>query len=382
MMAACWQRSNCLSINNQLKPGLHGMLLTIGAVFCSMSYGCRDESVDDNIAFTPTPYLLEFGGLPVPNIPEDNKLTEEGVSLGRKLFYEKRLSGDNTLACGSCHKQSLGFSDSAQFSIGIDGLPGKRQAMVAFNTLWHSNEFFWDGRAHLLRDQSLLPIQDPLEMHETLDNVIAKLTADTLYPEWFAQAFGTPGISAERISLALEQFMHSIVSYNSKYDKYQNGTATLTASEERGRVLFFAEYNPFFPDLSGADCAHCHSGSNFENDQYMNNGLDSDASMLDMGREAVTGNPADKGRFKVPTLRNIEMTAPYMHDGRFTTLEQVVDHYNEGLQASSTLEPHLENTRESGLLLTEQDKQDLIAFLKTLTDYSMLEDEKYSDPFE
>lgn len=358
------------------------VLLVGVAATITVITGCNDESVNDNIEFTPTPYTLEFGGLSVPNIPSDNPLTEEGVSLGRKLFYEKRLSADNTLACGGCHKQSLGFSDSAQFSIGIDGLPGKRQAMVAFNTLWHSNEFFWDGRAHLLRDQSLLPIQDPLEMHETLENVIAKLTADTLYPDLFTQAFGTPGISAERISFALEQFMHSIVSYNSKYDKYLSGQATLTAAEERGRVLFFAEYNPFFPDLSGADCAHCHSGSNFENDQYMNNGLDGDASMVDVGREAVTGNPADKGRFKVPTLRNIEVTYPYMHDGRFVTLEEVIDHYNEGLQASSTLEPHLEYTRETGLFLSDQDKTDLIAFLKTLTDYSMLEEEKYSDPFD
>jgi cytochrome c peroxidase len=254
--------------------------------------------------------------------------------------------------------------------------------MAAFNTLWHSNEFFWDGRAHLLRDQSLLPIQDPLEMHETLENVIAKLVVDQEYCDQFVRAFGTPEITSERISLALEQFMHSIVSYQSKYDQYLSGEAELTDSEERGRVLFFAEYNPFFPDLSGADCAHCHSGNNFENDQYMNNGLDNDADMVDIGREAVTGSSTDRGKFKVPTLRNVEYTFPYMHDGRFATLEEVLDHYNEGLQASSTLEPELENTREAGLLLDATDKADIIAFLKTLTDASLMNNAAYGSPFE
>jgi cytochrome c peroxidase len=176
--------------------------------------------------------------------------------------------------------------------------------------------------------------------------------------------------------------MNSIVSYQSKYDKFVAGEATLTESEERGRELYFAEYNPFFPELSGADCQHCHGGDNFENDQYMNNGLDSDINFDDFGREKATNDPADRAKFKVPSLRNIEVTAPYMHDGRFATLEEVVDHYNEGIQNSSTVDPTVENTRQTGLMLSDQDKKDLVNFLKTLTDEVYLTNESYKSPFE
>jgi cytochrome c peroxidase len=171
------------------------------------------------------------------------------------------------------------------------------------------------------------------------------------------------------------------VSYDSKYDRYLAGTVELTESEERGRLLFETEYNPFFPDLSGADCVHCHGGSNFENDRYMNNGLDSDATMTDMGRENVTQNPADRGKFKVPSLRNIAVTQPYMHDGRFQTLEEVIDHYNTGIQESSSVDPAILNTKATGLGLTAQDKTDLINFLKTLTDETFLNNEAYKTPF-
>ena len=179
----------------------------------------------------------------------------------------------------------------------------------------------------------------------------------------------------------MEQFMLSIVSYQSKYDKFLAGNLQLTASEERGRKLFFEEYNPFFPDQSGADCAHCHSGRNFENDEYMNNGLDTDADITDIGREEVTQNQNDKAKFKVTTLRNIELTAPYMHDGRFQTLEEVVEHYNSGIRTSATVDPTVMNTQSTGLLLTGQDKQDLVNFLKTLTDNTFLNNSEYASPF-
>lgn len=350
--------------------------------FIVMFSGCKNEKIDEDVSFDNTPYILNYGNLPAPQIPDDNVLTKAGVELGRMLFYDKRLSGDESMACANCHKQEFAFTDTAKFSIGIDGLPGKRQAMAAFNTLWHTNEFFWDGRAHLLRDQALMPIQDPLEMHETLENVVAKLSIDQKVCDQFIRAFGSPNITSEKVALALEQFMHSIVSSRSKYDKYLAGEINLTESEERGRELFFAEYNPFFPDLSGADCNHCHSGNNFENNKYMNNGLYSDIEMIDFGREAVTGNPADKGKFKVPSLRNVEVTFPYMHDGSLKTLEEVINHYNSDIHASTTLEIELENTRETGLFLDEADIQDLIAFLKTLTDTELLNDARYSSPFE
>ncbi len=329
-----------------------------------------------------TPYVIPASQtLPDPMIPADNALTVQKVLLGRMLFYEKALSGDGTMSCASCHKQENAFSDINQFSIGIEGLPGHRQAMAIFNMGLNSNGFFWDGRSPTLRDQSLKPIQDALEMNETLENVINKLSNKPRYQMQFTKAFGDPNVTAERIALALEQFMISIVSDNSRYDQYLRGEIALTDSEERGRQLFFAEYNPAFPNLSGADCAHCHSGSNFENDQFMNNGLDSDAQMADNGRQNVTQNASDKGKFKVPTLRNIELTYPYMHDGRFTTLEEVVDHYNSGIVSSSTLDPALANTMTTGLMLSAQDKEDLVNFLKTLTDNTLITNPAYKTPF-
>ena len=252
---------------------------------------------------------------------------------------------------------------------------------LQLKTAWNTNEFFWDGRAHLLRDQSLGPIENPVEMNETLGNVVNKLSAMPMYKNQFFRAFNSEEITSLKMSLALEQFMHSIVSHNSKFDKSQRLEVALTPSERRGRVLFFQEFNGPVPSASGADCAHCHSGSNFENDLYMNNGLDTDATISDSGRYAATGINGDIGKFKVPTLRNIELTPPYMHDGRFKTLEEVVDHYDHGIKVSTTLDPALNSTITTGLRLTAQDKIDLVAFLKTLTDEDLISDKRYSSPF-
>lgn len=343
--------------------------------------GCKEDDTLDPITHDTTPYILDYGTFPSPQIAEDNQLTVQGVKLGRMLFYEKALSQDGTQACASCHMQEFAFTDTATFSIGIKGLPGKRQAMSVFNMAWHGNEFFWDGRAHLLRDQALMPIQDELEMNETLENAVAKLSAKQEYKDQFIRAFGSEQITSEKISLAMEQFMNSIVSNSSKYDRFLEDSTEFTASEKRGRRLFFLEYNEFFPEESGADCAHCHSGDNFENDRYMNNGLDDDAGITDFGSQAVTNKPSDKGKFKVTSLRNIALTAPYMHDGRFKTLEEVVEHYNSEIKPSSTLDPALDQTRNTGLRLSEQDKKDLVAFLKTLTDDKLLNNTEYSNPF-
>lgn len=329
--------------------------------------------------YDDTPYNFEYGSFVEPDFG-DNPLTEQGVALGRLLFYENLLSRDNSIACASCHVQANGFSDTNTLSFGVDGSLGKRQAMSIFNLAWHTNEFFWDGRAHLLRDQALMPIQDPLEMKETLDGVISKLEVSDIYPDQFIRAFGDNEITAERISLALEQFMKSIVSNRSNYDRSLEGTYTLTASEKRGKDLFFTEYNPAFPDISGADCAHCHGGSNFDNKQYFNNGLDKEADQTDIGREAVTNDPKDRAKFKVPSLRNVALTSPYMHDGRFKTLIDVIDHYDHGIQKSPTLNGALDYTTQTGLMLSEQDKQDLIAFLNTLTDANLTHDVRYSNP--
>lgn len=364
-----------------LKSYLSPAIIVVAALLGS----CKEDPTDPGTTATydNTPYVLDYGDLDAPtSINPDNPLTEQGVQLGRMLFYDTRLSKDGSMSCASCHRQEHAFTDTARFSIGVEGLPGKRQAMSVFNTAWHQNEFFWDGRAHLLRDQSLLPIQDPLEMNESLENVISKLNASEGYRNQFIRAFGSSEITEERISWALEQFMNSIVSHNSKYDQYLRGEVSFSDSEERGRELFFAEFNPGFPATSGADCAHCHAGRTFENDLYMNNGLDGDGSFSDSGRYKATQDLADLGKFKVTSLRNIELTAPYMHDGRFESLEEVLDHYNNGLEASATIDPALEYTRVSGgLQLSAQDKADIIAFLKTLTDQDMISDPRYSSPF-
>jgi cytochrome c peroxidase len=344
---------------------------------------CKKNPEPYQATYDSTPYVLQYvnNTLPTPNLPSDNPLTVEKVKLGKMLFYENQLSKDGSMNCATCHIQEDGFSDLNQFSTGVEGLQGGRQAMAIFNLAWNENGFFWDGRAELLRHQSILPIQDPLEMNETLVNVIAKLSADTLYTSQFNRAFDGGAITSLNISFALEAFMMSIVSDNSKYDRYLNGTESLTASEENGRVLFFAEYNEFFPLTSGADCAHCHSSTNFENDQYMNNGLDNDAGVTDIGREEVTNDANDKAKFKVTSLRNIAVTGPYMHDGRFTTLEEVVDHYNNGIEQSATLDPALNATTSTGLMLDATEKADLINFLKTLTDDSYLNNPDYKSPF-
>ena len=354
------------------------LILLSAALFVT---SCKDEPKDEpmGVVQDTSPYMLNYGNFPTPNIAIDNQLTIQGVKLGRMLFYEKMMSGNGEMACASCHLQEFAFTDTARFSTGIQGLKGGRQAMTVFNMAWHENEFFWDGRAHLLRDQSLLPIQDELEMDETLENVVAKLKESQMYKDQFIRVFGSDEITSERISLALEQFMNSITSTNSRYDEFLQDTTVFNESEKRGFKLFTTDYNPFFPDQSGADCQHCHSGLNFENDKYMNNGLD--ATFADNGRGKATKNIADNGKFKVTSLRNIAITAPYMHDGRFNTLEEVVEHYNSQIIASATLDPALEQTREKGLFLDAQDKADLVAFLKTLTDKDLTTNSEYSSPF-
>ena len=358
-------------MKNITKTLLALFLFTIILVACNK---------DDKVVKDDTPYVLEYGDFPAPDLPQDNQLTMEGVALGRKLFYEKAFSKDGSQMCATCHIQENAFTDLDRFSTGVEGFLGGRQSMAIFNMAWHSNEFFWDGRAHLLRDQSLLPIQDSLELNESLESVITKLQAIPYYNDQFIRAFGTNEINSFRISLALEQFMLTIVSNDSKYDQFLAGQVSLSPSEMNGKDLFFEEYNEFFPSTSGADCAHCHSGFNFENDQYMNNGLDADADFQDLGRYNATDNPSDNAKFKVPSLRNIELTPPFMHDGRFSTLEEVVEHYNSDIHTSSTVDPTVLNTQNTGLMLSTQDKMDLVAFLKTLTDLSITTNPAFSDP--
>lgn len=362
-------------------------LLLLFVIFTTLVWvGCKKETPTTPPQpevlpdYDPTPYELNYSYFPNPNIPDDNLLTEQGVELGRMLFYDKMLSKGEIQSCADCHLQVDGFSDIRQFSLGVDDLPGKRQAMAIFNMAWHTNGFFWDGRAPLLRDQALKPIQDPLEMNETLENAVAKLQASQDYRFQFARAFEDSTITSEKMGLAMEQFMNSILSINSKYDKVLLGEATFSESEQRGRDLFFTEFDPN-GTTKGGECFHCHAGVNFTNNKYMNNGLDTDANFADLGYYETTSMDEDKARFKVPSLRNIAVTAPYMHDGRFETLEEVLDHYAHGVQNSSTVDDIMQYNIDPGLPLTDQDKADLIAFLKALTDESYLTNTAYSSPF-
>ena len=355
------------------------LTLLLFIVFLMAACDSKDP-VEPPATYDPTPYTLHVGYFPAPDLPDDNKLTVATVQLGRMLFYEPLLSKDGSQTCADCHKQPDAFSDIRQFSIGVEGLPGKRQAMAIMNLAWHHNGLFWDGRAPNVRDQALKPIQDPLEMNESLSNVIAKLSANKKYTDQFVRAFGDASVTSERVGLALEQFMLTLVSNDAKYDKWKNGQATLSDSEERGRMLFFTEFDPFGTER-GAECFHCHAGFNFTNDEFMNNGLDADAEQTDEGRWKVTQDPLDQAKFKVPSLRNVALTAPYMHDGRFATLESVIDHYNTGVKQSATMDELLQyNIQPGGLQLTVQDKADLIAFLKTLTDQTFLENPAYQKP--
>ena len=318
------------------------------------------------IATNATPYRFHVpAGFPIPSLPRDNPLTVEGVALGQRLFHEKLLSRDSTLSCASCHQEMAAFSDSpCRFSLGVDQQEGARNAMPLFNLAWKL-EFFWDGRASSLRQQVLMPIQDAEEMHEPLDRVVSKLADASGYAEQFEKAFGSREISADRVARSLEQFVLTLTSANSKFDHALQGRVEFSETEKRGFELFMTEYDPR-RGLTGADCFHCHGGPLFSDFRFTNNGLD--AESVDTGRERVTRDPRDSGKFAVPSLRNIALTGPYMHDGRFQTLEEVIEHYCTGTKRSATLDPNLAKHPDGGVPLATEDKQALVAFLKMLTD--------------
>ncbi len=312
-----------------------------------------------------TPYPFRFNNtFPRPALPLDNPLLVERTELGRRLFHETALSRDGQIACATCHLANAALSDARRFSPGVEGRLGNRNAMPLFNLAW-KRDFFWDGRAKGLREQALQPIQDHREMDESLDRVTAKLASDAAYPAAFERAFGSPEISAEKLALAMENFLLTLVSHDSKFDRAMRGEETLTDLEQRGFDLFMTEREPRLGSLGG-DCFHCHGGPLFTDHQFRNNGLAIDEA--DLGRFLASNSPLDRGAFSTPSLRNVALTAPYMHDGRFATLEQVLDHYSEGVQRTDTLDPNLAKHPDGGLHLDAEEKAALIAFLRTLTD--------------
>lgn len=353
--------------------------------FLSLLWGsCRYDVVEPSVdvSFSATPYELEIPPFfPPMDIPESNPLTVEGVELGRYLFWEQQLSGDNTQSCGSCHFPEHSFSDPAQFSTGITGAVGTRQAMALVNLGW-ARDYFWDGRALTLEDQIREPVPNPIEMNQAWEDALEKLRSDPLYPPLYEAAFGSPEITEDRTVRAIASFLRTMISADSKFDQWRRGEYTLTDSEYNGYQLFNREGGD--PEEVqggefGADCFHCHVEAGLQFSDYLahNNGLDS--QFTDLGYGGITGNPLDFGKFKTPSLRNVELTAPYMHDGRFESLEEVVEHYNSGGNPSETIDPFMKYTT-GGLSLSDQSKQDLIAFLKTLTDVSFTTNPDFQDP--
>lgn len=306
-----------------------------------------------------------------PIIPTDNPLTEEGIALGKKLFFDPILSNDNSVSCSTCHDPLNSFTDNLQFSSGVNGTTGTRNAMPLFNLAWNFDELFaWDGKEFGLEGQAFEPVTNPLEMNSDWEIVEEKLQNDPEYPTLFAQAFGTEDIDSTLVVKALAQFERTLISGNSKFDQYLRGETTLTPEELNGFDVFMTE--------SKGDCFHCHGSENnplWTDNDFHNNGLD--AIFADLGLGAVTGDANDNGKFKTPSLRNLAFTAPYMHDGRFATLDEVIDHYSEGLQFSSTIDPLMKQIDQGGVQLSVQDKSDLKDFLLTLSDYDFINNQNF-----
>lgn len=316
--------------------------------------------------FTALLYLDAPNGWPKPKYDfKKNPLTEEGFQLGRNLFYDPILSRDNTISCQSCHLQQTGFTHvDHQLSHGIEGKIGTRNSMALINLAW-SKDFMWDGGVNNLEVQPINPITNPLEMDEKLENVVAKLQASEKYRTLFSKAFGDEKVTSQRILKALAQFTVMLKSCNSKYDKVMRREASFSSQEQHGYDLF------------KTDCASCHKEPLFCDDKFKKNGLTIDETLNDFGRIKITNKSEDYLRFKIPTLRNIQFTFPYMHDGRFKTLTEVVKHYNS-LGDDKSLPKELAKPMN----LSDNDRVDLVAFLITLTDKEFLFDKRFSFPRE
>jgi cytochrome c peroxidase len=341
------------------------LILLIGIISI---FGCKDEIVQTTDIHDHTHLTVVTNGFPSMPIPENNPLTVEGVELGRKLFYDPILSIDSTQSCSSCHQQDHAFSDPKQFSIGVDGFPGNRNASAIVNAGWLTSAF-WDGRSPSLENQAEGPVENPIEMHEDWGNAIQKLQNNINYPSYFYAAFSQTTITKELVTMAIAQFERTLISDKSNFDLSLKGNYNLTPLEAAGFNIFFTEKG---------ECFHCHGQPLFTDNDFHNNGLDLVSN--DIGYEDVTGKTSDRAKFRTPTLRNVEFSAPYMHDGRFNTLEEVIDFYSDSVKFSSTLDPVMSSDAES-FNWTDLEKLQLLAFLKTLSDTSFINNTDYSNPW-
>lgn len=384
-----WRDTFILWWGNRLGRGNHRglliLLLVLGLLWACNPDDKKEEPKPDTDLITgtyaPEDYVLNIPRW-MPPIPStaSNPLTKAGVALGRMLFYDPILSRDSSQSCASCHLQAKGFTDGLATSRGIRGQNGTRSAMPLVNLAYNTRGFFWDGRSVDLEGQALLPIEDHLEMDDTWDNVERKLRRHKDYPGQFRQAFGISRkteLTRDLVVKALSQFERTLISAYSRYDRVIWAKEDFpTDEEQRGLELFFIEYSR---TQAHPGCSHCHFNPLFTDNNYHNNGLDNVPNLSafkDLGRGKVTGLQSDNGRFRTPSLRNVALSAPYMHDGRFKTLEEVLENYSRGGHGVAN-----EDANITGFPLSEQDKSDLIAFLKMLTDTSFVNNPAFSNPF-
>lgn len=340
----------------------HLKKFTVFAIITFGLYACKKEATVEPIT-AETFTFNQPSHFPQPNYTfTNNPLTKKGFELGRFLFYDPILSSDSSISCSSCHAQAHGFADhNIPLSKGVHNTFGTRNAPALMNLAW-STSFMWDGGVNHIEVQPLVPLTSEHEMGETLKNVIKKLNKNSFYTSKFKEAFGTSSITDQKLLHALAQFTSMLVSSNSKYDQFIAGKTTFTPSEKEGYELF------------KTNCAVCHREPLFTDFSFRNTGLATDSK--DTGRERITQSSKDIGKFKVPTLRNIEFTYPYMHDGRFSSLEEVIEFKVNGIQDSPTLDPFFKQK----IHLNASQKKSLIDFLKTLSDYSFIGNMNYSEP--
>jgi len=329
---------------------------------------CRNDPTDFNMPQPMQSLITVPPGFSKPPVPKDNPLTSEKIQLGRRLFYEVKLSRDNSLSCSGCHQQANGFSDAGQrFSRGVQGAMGTRNAPSLVN-LAYDTSFFWDGRAHTLEQQAIMPITNPVEMASDTNSVVAKLSADSYYLSLFKAAFGDSKVTVTRIGQALASFERTLISGNSPYDRYKQGDLTaMSASAIRGMKLF--------EDTNATNCTGCHSGENFTDDGYYSTGFQQEYYGGDLGRAAITNNDKDRGKFKTPTLRNVALSAPYAVNGGTATLFEMVSHYNDGGFNTTN-----QDRRIHRLNLSTTDMADLVAFMEALTDKEFITNKNFRDP--
>jgi cytochrome c peroxidase len=327
----------------------------------------------------PTPYQFPEMKL-FPRMPtSDNIPTVEGADLGRFLFYDTILSANNTFSCASCHKQEVAFSDSPKrFSKGINGELMKRNTMALYNLAWYPS-LFWDGKATSIEDQVFHPVRAHDEMNLDWITAVQRIRKSKFYRQKFRAAFGNVVIDSILVSKAIAQFERTLISNNSKYDHVIKGESYLTSDEYEGFVLI--------NDQTKGDCLHCHTtdaDALGTTAKFSNNGLEASlkpSDYIDKGKAEITGLEKDVGLFKIPSLRNIAVTSPYMHDGRFQTLEEVLNFYSEGVNNSYNIDSKMEFAHQGGVQLTKNEQEKIIAFLKTLTDSTFLTNPEYANPY-